>query len=279
MTINFDRDEFIFVADGFPRLENYRELKTQKFHKHKYDRRYPLLPCLSRSRFQNRNWPKWYLQSFLLGVPILFLGNRSKRNLLTSTKTMSMEDLLRTTVSNSPDFDRALALGRIHNILSALIEHCRTRAGYLYTGCFTCELQIRSEGNVYVPPVPPNNEVRAELRRAWELIQAVDVPYGTLIFPPLPPLVSEPQQLGPTIIAEHFIAPDTFQPRVPPPNLLSRAIVAPFALYCAFSICYEIYVKILPIATLIFQVIFFFHFVAIALVFSVILCSMILASR
>lgn len=192
---------------------------------------------------------------------------------------MSVEDLLRTTVSNSPDFNQALALGRIHSILSALIEHCRTRAGYLYTGCFTCELQIRSQGNAFVPPVTPNNEAKAELLRAWDLIQATDIPAGALIFPPLPPLVSEPQQLRPMTAAEPFITPNAFQPRESSAYLLSRAIVAPFALYCAFSICYDVYLKILPIATLIFQIFFFFHFVAIALVFSLIFCSIVLTSR
>jgi len=181
---------------------------------------------------------------------------------------MSMEDLLRTAVSNSPGFDQALALGRIHSILSALIEHCRTRAGYLYTGCFTCELQIRPQGNAFVPPVTPNNEAKAELLRAWQPIQAADVAGGaSLVFPSLPPLVSE------------TIAPNASQPRESSAHLLSRAIVAPFALYCAFSVCYNIYLKILPIATLIFQIFFFLHFVAFALVFSLMFCWMILASH
>ncbi|KAF9651207.1 hypothetical protein BDM02DRAFT_3184692 [Thelephora ganbajun] len=71
---------------GYPSLEHYRELKTQKSRQHK-------------------NWPKWYLQSYLLGVPTLILGNRSKNNLLTSIQTMSMEALLAKTVTHSPGFD------------------------------------------------------------------------------------------------------------------------------------------------------------------------------
>jgi len=87
-----------------------------------------------------------------------------------------MEDFLNTTVSKSPGFDQALALGRIHSILSALIEHCRTRPAYLYTGCFTCELQIRSQGNAFVSPIASDPEAEAELLRVWELVQAADVP-------------------------------------------------------------------------------------------------------
>lgn len=191
-----------------------------------------------------------------------------------------MEALLATTVSISPDFDQASALGRIHSILSALIEHCKTRAAYLYTGCFTCELQIHSEGNAFVPPVAPNREVKAELLRVWKLVQTTDIPGGVLISPSLPRVVPEPYQLRPTrTIHGPFIAPNAFQPREPSTPLLSWVIIVPFVLYCAFSICYDVYLKILPIATLIFQIFFFFHFVALALFFSLMLCSMILTSR
>ena len=177
MSTNFDRSKFTLIAGGYPRLENYRELKSQKFQNYRCSRCHPLglAAYLSHSRFQNRNWPKWYLQSFLLGVPTLVLGSRSKSNSLTSIEAMSMEDFLRTTMSNSPGFDQALALGRIHSILSALIEYCRTRAAHLYTGCFTCELQIRSQGNAFVSPVTSNPEAEAELLRVWELVQATDV--------------------------------------------------------------------------------------------------------
>jgi hypothetical protein len=192
---------------------------------------------------------------------------------------MSMEDLLTTTVSNSPDFDQALALGRIHSILSALIEHCRTRAGYLYTGCFTCELQIHSDGSAFVPPVPPNNEAKAELLRLWELLQATDVPDMALIFPSLPPLVSEHQPLHPTGTIEPLITPNPFRPRVSTAYILSRVVVGSFALYCAFTICYEVYFKVLPIATLIFQFFFFFLFLAVSIVVSFIFCCMVVTSR
>ena len=89
---------------------------------------------------------------------------------------MSMETLLATTKTHSPDFDPALALGRIHSILSALIQHCRTRAGYLYTGCYTCELQIHSHGDIYVSLAAPNDEAKAELLQAWEPVRAMDAP-------------------------------------------------------------------------------------------------------
>ena len=191
---------------------------------------------------------------------------------------MSMETLLATTIAHSPTFDPALALGRIHDILSALIQHCSTRAAYLYTGCFTCELQIRSGGDAYVPPVVPDYSVRAELRQMWELVPSVtDTQSEDLVFPSLSPVISELHLPRLTEAAEPLTAPNILT--LPPLEyLISWTIIAPFALYCAFSICYDIFWKVLPIATFIFQIIFFFHFVFFSLIFSAMFCMAVLAS-
>ena len=166
-----------------------------------------------------------------------------------------MESLLATTIAFSPDFDQASALGRIHSILSALIEHCKTRPAYLYTGCFTCELQIRSQGDAFVLPVIPDYEVKAELLRVWELVQGTDISGGVPVSPSLPQVIPESYQLRPARAIEPSIAPNAFEPREPPAHLLSWAIVAPFALFCAFRIFYNIFLPIiLPIAFLVFLI-------------------------
>ena len=225
---------------------------------------------LSRSSFWNRNWPKWYLQSFILGVPTLVLGNRSKRNLLTGMQTMSTQQLLATTVSHSPDFDRASALGRIHGVLSAVIEYYWTRAGYQYTGCFTCELQIRSQGGAFVLSVPPDNGVTTELLLAWSRTRGVDVLGGGLIHLPPPPLAPGPQHHLPSM---WITGPYPFRPWDPSTSTLFWVIVFPFAVYCAFSIYDKLYLNVLPIATMIFQYVFFFYFVAFSLSLPIMLCA------
>jgi hypothetical protein len=116
----------------------------------------------------------------------LILGKRSKRNLLTGIKTMSMEDLLAMAMAHSPDFDPALALGRIHSILSALIRYCKTRAAYPDTDYFTCELQIRSGSDARVLPVAPDHKAMEELTSVWELVREMDVPAGALVSRSLP---------------------------------------------------------------------------------------------
>ena len=93
-----------------------------------------------------------------------------------------MEAVLETTAAHAPNFDPAFAMGHIHSILSALIEYCRTRAAYLYTGCFACELHIRPGGTALVPPVEPNSEAKMELLRMWEIVRGMDVPSAAPIF-------------------------------------------------------------------------------------------------
>ena len=146
-----------------------------------------------------------------------------------------MGSLLATAVAFSPNFDQASALGRIHSILSALIEHCKTRAAH--SGCFTCELQIRSQGDAFVPPVVPDYEVKAELLQVWELVQETDISGGVPVSPSLPHVVPEPYELLPAMTIEPFITPNAFEPREPPAHLLSWLIAAPFSLFCALNIC------------------------------------------
>ena len=92
------------------------------------------------------------------------IGRRkpSQRDFLTGVQAVFTEALLTTTIIHPPDFDPALALGRIRGILSTLIQYCMTRVGYLYAGCFTCGLEIRSRGIAGVLPVVPSRKAKAE---------------------------------------------------------------------------------------------------------------------
>ena len=192
---------------------------------------------------------------------------------------MSIETLLARTVAHAPDFDPAIALGRIHSILSALIQHCKTRAAYIYTGCFTCELQICPLGGAFVPAVVPDFEAKMELVRIWELVREMDVPSGVLVPRTSHPVVSEPHRLQLTRTAESLVFPDTIKPTESFTHLLSRTIIAPFAMYFALKLSYDIFWKVLPIATLIFQFFFFLLFALFSLIFSAIFCVTVLASR
>lgn len=180
-----------------------------------------------------------------------------------------MEALLQTTVAHSPNFDPALALGRIHSILTALMQHCRTTATYLYTGCYTCELHIRPCGNAFVPPVAPNIEAKEELLQMWELVREMGVPSGALISRSPHPAVSEPHRLQLTRTAGSSISPmNAIKQTESSAPLLYWTIVAPFAMYFALNICNDIFWKILPIATLTFQILFFLHFAVFSLIIS-----------
>ena len=190
---------------------------------------------------------------------------------------MSTEQLLATAVSHSPDFDQALALGRIHGILSALVRHCRTRASYSYTGCFTCELQIRSQGGAFVPSVLPDNGVKTELLRAWGHIQGTDLLDGVPIAPSPSRFASEPRQVPLMWNTEPFITPDPLRPRGdrdPATYFLSWLVTTPFIIYFTFKLCNNIYLKILPMATWAFEIFFYFYFFGHVLMLSLMLCGL-----
>jgi hypothetical protein len=113
----------------------------------------------------NRKWPECYLQSYLIGVPILILGKRSG-NKLTSVERKPMESVLRE--AEKRKFRGALALGRIHDILSALIRDCETRTTRRpYTKDFMGELQILPKGKIRILPVARDDEAMGELASAW----------------------------------------------------------------------------------------------------------------
>ena len=109
-------------------------------------------------------WPKWYLQSYLLGVPELVFGKRSKGKSLT-TDRMSWEKLLEKAKEEPHNFDSNVALGRIYEILFRLKADCETK-----TGDTTCELHINSEGEAWVHPVERDKAIEAmrELTSAWK---------------------------------------------------------------------------------------------------------------
>lgn len=172
---------------------------------------------------------------------MLILGKRSKRNSVTGLQPMSMEALLQTTVENSLGFDPAVSLGRIHSILSALIQHCKTRAAYLYTGSFTCELHIRPGGHAFVSPVVPDIEAKLELLWMWELVWRMDVPSGALTSWSLPKLTVFGYCTSPSCRGEPGHS-----------HLQLWVFVASLIFWAAFDIYYNVFWEGRPIAMSVF---------------------------
>lgn len=122
-----------------PRLENYLELKTAK-----------------RTSFQSppnpdhQMFPKWYLQSYLLGVPALAIGYRNYREQVFSIKRESTREILRDTQKCVPGFDPSLSLGRAHAILSALLEYFRSLGWSAVSAQDTFELHVDANGDAWI---------------------------------------------------------------------------------------------------------------------------------
>ncbi|KAF9780000.1 hypothetical protein BJ322DRAFT_1084144 [Thelephora terrestris] len=97
-----------------PDMEDYIELKTVK----KPDQRRP--PGRS-----NELFPKWYMQSHLLGVQVLQIGYRDFKNRVFGIVRKPIKQLLREAQKYAPSFDPAVDMGRVHAIISALLVHFR----------------------------------------------------------------------------------------------------------------------------------------------------------
>ena len=129
-----------------PGLKDYIELKTAK----KPDRRFP--PYRSAELL-----PKWYLQSYLLGVPALAIGYRNFRNHVFTIKQKPINEVLRDTQKCVPTFDPAVDLGRAHAILSSLLEHFRS-LGKTVSAQDSFKLRVDASGDVWVTSlVNPSN--------------------------------------------------------------------------------------------------------------------------
>ena len=127
-----------------PSLENYIELKTAY---KKVDSLYPPR-C-------EKLFPKWYLQSYLLGVPVLAVGYRNTRNHVYSIKRKHIKEVLREAQKYNPTFDCAVSLGRVHAIFSALLEHFRS-LGQSVSAQDRFELHVYENGDALVEPSPTN---------------------------------------------------------------------------------------------------------------------------
>jgi len=120
-----------------PSLENYIELKTAK----SADSQSPPSHC--------RVFVKYYLQSYLLGVPTLAIGYRDYREKVFSIKQKSTQQVLRDAQRYVPGFDPDVSLGRAHAILSALLEYFRSM-GRSVSAKDTFELRVDADGSAWV---------------------------------------------------------------------------------------------------------------------------------
>ena len=120
-----------------PNLENYIELKTAK----STDPRSP--------PGRPQTLVKWYLQSYLLGVPTLAIGYRNYREQVFSIRRKSTREVLQDARGSVPGFDPAISLGRVYAILSELLEYFRS-LGQSVCARDTFELRVDRNRDVWV---------------------------------------------------------------------------------------------------------------------------------
>lgn len=120
-----------------PGLKDYIELKTAKT-----DPRFPPDYCTNK-------FPKWYMQSYLLGVPALAVGYRNFKNHVFTIKRKPIKEVLQDAQKYVPEFDPAVNLGRAHAILSTLLEHFRS-LGQSVSAQDRFELRVDANGDAWI---------------------------------------------------------------------------------------------------------------------------------
>lgn len=135
--------------DTEPNVENYIELKTVK----KTDRWHP--PYRSDELF-----PKWYLQSHLLGIKVLEIGYRNFKNNVFNITRRTIGDVLRDAQKYAPSFDPAVDLGRVNAVLSSLLTHFHT-PGPSISPQDRFELRFDANGDAWITPIPHPSDLAA----------------------------------------------------------------------------------------------------------------------
>ena len=102
--------------------------------------------------------PKWYLQSYLLGVPTLAIGYRNYRNQVFSIRQKTTREVLRETQKYIPGFDPAINLGRAHAVLSALLGYFRS-LGQSVSDRDEFELHVDTNGDAWLTSLTNSNFV------------------------------------------------------------------------------------------------------------------------
>lgn len=127
--------------DKEPNVEDYIELKTVKT----VDRRW-LGP---HPRHSDNLLPKWYMQSYLLGIQVLEIGYRNFRDHVFNIVRKPIKEVLQDAQKSIPSFDPAVPLGRVHAILSALLVHFRA-PGQSVSAQDRFELYVEANGDAWI---------------------------------------------------------------------------------------------------------------------------------
>ena len=122
-----------------PDIRDYIELKTVKVP-NRLDPPHHLV----------RLFPKWYIQSYLLGVKTIQIGYRNWEDQVSSVGRKPIKGLLRDAQTHDPSFDPTAKMGRVHHILSALLKYFLNLESISAQDKF--ELYVEADGDAWVFP-------------------------------------------------------------------------------------------------------------------------------
>jgi hypothetical protein len=119
--------------DMDPNVKDYIELKTVKKAEGKH-------------KFSNKGMTRWYLQSYLSGVPNLKIGYRNPEGTSCTIEEMLVEGIIQDTPRINPMFN----MGRVHAILFKLFKYFRRGRGQSASDQDRFELRVNAEGDAHI---------------------------------------------------------------------------------------------------------------------------------
>ncbi|KAF9779986.1 hypothetical protein BJ322DRAFT_1164997 [Thelephora terrestris] len=111
------------------------------------------------------SYSKWYLQSYLLGVPTLQIGYRNYKNHVFHIIRKPAKEFLPELQIYTPMFDPAVDMGRVHAILSALSAYFRA-LGPSVSATDRFVLRVGANGDAYIAAPKTLRTRRPRDRRA-----------------------------------------------------------------------------------------------------------------
>ena len=129
-------------------MEDYIELKTVKKPGRQPPGRSDVL------------FPKWYMQSHLLGVQVLQIGYRNFQNHVFGIVRKPIQKFLQDAQRYAPSFDPDVDMGRVHAILSAILVYFRD-LGPSVSAQDRFVLRVDANGDAWISPSPDSPNLAA----------------------------------------------------------------------------------------------------------------------
>lgn len=125
-------------------MKDYIELKTLK-------------------KLQGKRFPEFYMQSHMLGVPVLHIGRRNSKDRVIRTEKKAPEQLFEDAKKRGKPFDPVMNMRRVYTILRGLLDHFE-KSGVTAGGKVVLCVNAKGIAQVTSPSLPTQKGGRTPAR-------------------------------------------------------------------------------------------------------------------